>query len=124
MHDFSVKPVESNYSSEYYTVLGQHDYLDEDKNPRLNEPEDGKLMAEKVVYKDGRSTFYVRVGTYGKLYNPIGMFTEGRIKKYLAKFGKKEWTMKKVNPKVFQFYVSFLRTKNLAWFNNAEREME
>ena len=52
------------------------------------------------------------------------MYSEGRLKKYMAKFGKKEWTLKKVNPKVFQFYVSFLKTKNLAWFNNAEREME
>ncbi len=124
LDDFSVKPQEDNYSSQYFTVIGNHDYLDDDKNPRLNEDNEDSVMAEKVIYKDGREAYYARVGAYGKLYNPIGMFTEGRMKKYLAKFGKREWTLKKVNPKVFEFYVSFLRTKNLAWFNNAEREME
>ena len=124
MDSFRVKKDIPNYQSEYYTIIGNHDYLDDDSNPMLNDPDDGKLMAEKIIYSDGRAAFYVKVGTYGKLFNPIGMFSEGRIKKYMAKFGKKEWTLKKVNPKVFSYYVSFLRTKNLAWFNNAEREME
>ena len=124
MNDFRVKQETPNYKSKYYTVIGQHDFVDDDNNPMLNDADENKLMAEKIVYTDGREGFYVRVGTYGKLYNPIGMYSEGRLKKYMAKFGKKEWTLKKVNPKVFQFYVSFLRTKNIAWFNNAEREME
>ena len=124
MDSFRVKKDVPNYESKYYTVIGQHDFMDDDKHPMLDTADDNKLMAEKITYNDGREAFYVRVGTYGKLYNPIGMHSEGRLKKYMAKFGKKEWTMKKVNPKVFEFYVSFLKTKNLAWFNNAEREME
>lgn len=124
MDSFRVKKDVPNYKSKYYTVIGQHDFMDDDKHPMLDTADDNKLMAEKITYNDGREAFYVRVGTYGKLYNPIGMYSEGRLKKYMAKFGKKEWTMKKVNPKVFEFYVSFLKTKNLAWFNNAEREME
>ena len=121
---FRVTKDTPNYQSQYYTVIGQHDFIDNDDNPSLNSADDNKLMAEKITYTDGRQAFYVRVGTYGKLYNPIGMYSEGRLKKYMAKFGKKEWTLKKVNPKVFQLYVSFLKTKNVAWFNNAEREME
>ena len=124
MDSFRVKKDVPNYESKYYTVIGQHDFMDDDKYPMLDTADDNKLVAEKIKYNDGREAFYVRVGTYGKLYNPIGMYSEGRLKKYMAKFGKKEWTMKKVNPKVFEFYVSFLKTKNLAWFNNAEREME
>lgn len=124
MDSFRVKKDVPNYKSKYYTVIGQHDFMDDDKHPMLDTADDNKLMAEKITYNDGREAFCVRVGTYGKLYNPIGMYSEGRLKKYMAKFGKKEWTMKKVNPKVFEFYVSFLKTKNLAWFNNAEREME
>ena len=102
---FRVTKDTPNYQSQYYTVIGQHDFIDNDDNPSLNSADDNKLMAEKITYTDGRQAFYVRVGTYGKLYNPIGMYSEGRLKKYMAKFGKKEWTLKKVNPKVFQLYV-------------------
>ena len=107
MDSFRVKKDVPNYESKYYTVIGQHDFMDDDKHPMLDTADDNKLMAEKITYNDGREAFYVRVGTYGKLYNPIGMYSEGRLKKYMAKFGKKEWTMKKVNPKVVEFYVSF-----------------
>jgi hypothetical protein len=91
-----------HYQGDTFTL--EFNYLDDDKNPRLNEDNEDSVMAEKVIYKDGREAYYARVGAYGKLYNPIGMFTEGRMKKYLAKFGKREWTLKKVNPKVIHSF--------------------
>ena len=85
----------------------------------LNDADDNSLWQKKLYIRWQRG-FYVRVRTYGKLYNPIGMYSEGRLKKYMAKFGKKEWTLKKVNQSI-SVYVSFLKT-NFVWFNNAERK--
>jgi len=42
---------------------------------------------------------------------------------FLAKTGKKAWDFKQVNAKVFEMYLTFLRTKNRAWLTNAEREL-
>lgn len=106
---------------ESYTVIGDHQYLDDNDHPRINNED--KALAKKVSI-DGRSPkFYIKVGTYGKIYNPIGLYSEGHSEKFLAKIGRKQFEFKEVNQKIFDMYVSFLTTKNLAWLNNAEREL-
>lgn len=106
---------------ELYTIIGQHKFLDKDKNPRLD-TENDKVYAKKTCI-DSNDRYYIKVGTYGKIYNPIGLYSEGTASKFLSKIGKKAWEFKEVNSKVFDMYVNFLRTKNIAWLNNAEREM-
>jgi hypothetical protein len=51
------------------------------------------------------------------------MYSEGNESRFLAKIGKNEWSFKSVNKDIFDKYVNFLRTKNIAWLNNAERDM-
>ena len=41
----------------------------------------------------------------------------------MSKIGKNEYNFSKVNQRVFDMYLNFLRTKNIAWLNNAEREL-
>lgn len=106
---------------ECYTVLGNQEYFDEEKKPRIDDED--KALAKSVSI-DGRSPkYYIKVGTYGKIYNPIGLYSEGHSEKFLAKIGRKQFEFKEVNQKIFDMYVTFLTTKNLAWLNNAEREM-
>lgn len=106
---------------ELFTLIGQHKFLDDNKNPRVD-LENDKVYAKKVIL-DSNQKYYIKVGTYGKIYNPIGLFSEGTASKFLSKIGKKAWEFKEVNSKVFDMYVNFLRTKNIAWLNNAEREL-
>lgn len=107
---------------EYFALLGDHDFLDDQNRPRCDE-ENNKVVA-KAVTTDSRPTrYYIKVGTYGKIYNPIGLYSEGKNSKFLAKIGRKEFEFKEVNQKVFDLYINFLSTKNLAWLNNAEREL-
>lgn len=108
-------------TSECYTILGHQDYLDDIERPRVNNEDDALAKAVSVDNKPQR--FYIKVGTYGKIYNPIGLYSEGQSKKFLAKIGRKEFEFKEVNQKIFDLYVNFLSTKNTAWLNNAEREM-
>jgi hypothetical protein len=105
----------------YYCVIGEHDYLDQDNNPRLKQ-ESPKTLA-KIIETASSTKFYIKTGTYGRIYNPIGMYSEGKESKFLAKIGKNEWNFKEVNKGIFDQYVTFLRTKNIAWLNNAEREL-
>lgn len=115
------KSVKESRVVECFTILGHHQYLDDLKRPRLDD--ENKSLAKCVSVGDRPPRFYIKVGTYGKIYNPIGLYTEGQSEKFLAKIGRKQFEYKEVNQKVFEMYVSFLTTKNLAWLNNAEREL-
>lgn len=107
---------------EYYTILGDHDYLDENNRPRANE-ENNKVVAKTVTTDSKPSRYYIKVGTYGKIYNPIGLYSEGNNTKFLSKIGRKQFEFKEVNNQIFNLYLNFLTTKNVAWLNNAEREL-
>lgn len=101
----------------YYTFFGFQDYLDDDGNTRQ------KTEQSNTFAKIKSEKYYVKIGLDNRLYNPIGMFSEGQHNKVLSKIGKNEFNFTRVNSKVFNLYLSFLRTKNLAWLNNANREL-
>lgn len=103
-----------------YTIFGDHDFIDDDQNPRTN---DLTNCLAKHTISNSKHKYYIKVGAYGKIYNPMGLYSEGTSNKFLAKIGKSAWEFTEVNQKVFDMYVNFLRTKNQAWLNNAEREM-
>lgn len=124
--DFIFKPVpnkttNSTNTEYYYCIFGEHDFIDNENNPRMNR-ESPKTLAK---YIDGETNgrYFIKTGTHGRIYNPMGMYSEGNESKFLAKIGKNEWSFKSVNKDIFDKYVNFLRTKNIAWLNNAERDM-
>lgn len=116
----NTEPPNKTYS--YYTIFGSHDFLDEDDKPRANS-ENKNVVAKSVQTDDKPLRYYIKVGTYGKIFNPIGLFSEGNNTKFLSKIGKKQFEFKEVNYKIFNLYLNFLRSKNIAWLNNAEREL-
>lgn len=122
INDFMIKQQQdTNYKIEFFTLVGQHEYMDSDNNPRLN-TETPNACAKKVS-TDQSIKYFIKTGLYGKIYDPIGLYSEGTGAKFLARAGKKAWEFKQVNSKVFDMYLTFLRTKNKAWLTNAEREI-
>lgn len=115
------KTTKDNQQNEYYTLYGKHNQLDEYGQPVCNSTSPD-LLAKTTLAGD-KKTYWVKVGEHGRVYNPIGMYSEGKHNKFTNRSGKNEFEFRKVNKKVFDFYVNFLRTKNLAWLHNAEREM-
>jgi hypothetical protein len=112
----------NNKITYYYTVVGKQDSFDEENNPILNN--DGPEVLAKKTVSEIKTRYFIKIGPYGKIYNPIGLFTEGRSNKFLKRSGKPEWEFREVNSRVFELYSSFLRTKNIAHINLAEREMQ
>lgn len=110
------------YSYTYYTLFGQHESLDQDGNPLTTDAKKGYAYA-RTNNTNNTDNYFLKVGLYGKVFNPIGLYSEGKENKFLSKIGKNEYNFTKVNKKIFDMYINFLRTKNLAWLNNAEREM-
>jgi hypothetical protein len=105
-------------------MSGQEDYLDQELNPRLKKDND-KTVAKALARSDNSSYKYlIKIGAYGKIYNPISIYDpDAKQPKFMTRVRKSEWEFKEVSPKVFDHYINFLRTKNLSWFNNAEREL-
>jgi uncharacterized protein YigE (DUF2233 family) len=87
----------------------------------MNKKDD--CLAFIKIDSENKNQYYIKIGIYGKIYNPIGLYSEGKAKKFLSKIGKNEYNFDRVNEKVFNMYLNFLKTKNLAWLNNAEREL-
>lgn len=110
-----------------YTFWGQHDYEDDDGFPLLDVDENQDLLELEDAYaikiKEGdNERYFVKRNKHGMLYNPIGLYSEGRQK--IRHAGLPAWKFQKTNShKVFSYYIQFLKTKNLAWLNNAEREV-
>ena len=111
-----------------YTVIGKEDYIEDNSglpclSVELDDAESNPYAhAMKIVGLSG-CRFFVKQGPYGKLFNPLGLFSEGQESKVTRHTGRLQWELKEVKERVFDFYVNFLRTKNLSYINNAEREL-
>jgi hypothetical protein len=103
-----------------YTIFGKHDWLDEEGFPRL-QSESSDAYA-KLIAGGKKNKFFVKRGSHGRLYNPIGLYTEGTANSQLRHAGKPAWEFREATEKTFNFYIQFLKTKNSAWLSNAERE--
>lgn len=112
---------ESRVEVKNYTMLGYQEYIDDDNKPRVSDDSD-KIFA-KTILANQRVRYFVKVGAYGKLFNPMGMFSEGQENKFLSKIGKNAFEFKEVNMRIFDLYLNFLTSKNIAWLNNAQREL-
>jgi|TARA_R110000765_G_scaffold379349_1_gene470354 hypothetical protein len=111
-----------------YTVIGKEDYIEEDSglpclSVELDDTKDNPYAHAMKVIGPSSCRFFVKQGAYGKLFNPLGFFSEGREAGVSRHRGRLEWELKEVKEKVFNFYVNFLRTKNLSYIRNAEREL-
>lgn len=114
--------VELSNDNRLYTIVGQHDFLDEDGYPRLNLKDDVKPLAELSI-TNGKTVYFVKRSDSGRLFNPIGLYSEGQEEKFMKHRGKNQWSLRRCNHSVFKNYINFLKTKNEAWFRNAEREI-
>lgn len=110
----------SNKSTELFTILGSHTFIDDADRPRVNADKDA--LAKKLITNDS-TKYYIKIGHNGRIFNPMGMFSEGKNNKFLSQAGRKEYEFKQVNRDIFDMYVNFLSTKNIAWLNNAERSL-
>jgi hypothetical protein len=105
---------------EYFTMVGLENFVD-NNNYAKRTVKDDKTFAQKITRDDGSIKYSIRVDTDGKLYNPINMYDKQVNRNFLDKVCRSS-KFRNVNYKIFDFYINFLNSKNLAWLNNAERE--
>lgn len=116
-----------------YTKIGYQDYLDDSGYPRLR-VENHNVYAKSIKDKKSKHlkeihnidySYYVLTDPNKNLYNPMDLLTiEPKIKKsFLNKVCKSELVFTQVPQTIFEKYLNFLKTENIKWLKEAQREL-
>lgn len=111
----------STQSNQYYTLVGQEDFIDDENNPRIEKDSDERVFAKKT--EKNKLKYLIKIDNAGKFYNPLSPISSIKPIKILQTISVPDSRFKEVNKTVFNMYLNFLRSKNIAWINNAEREV-
>lgn len=126
MNDFIFKPLTeqlvTDQGNEYYAILGQHDFIDSESNPRVKKADDARVLAQKIIRDDGSIKYTIKFTRDNKMENPLSIYGAQKDTNFLDRVCRSNDRFKEVNPKVFGIYLNFLKTKNISWLHNAERE--
>lgn len=119
---FEKQNISEAHQTVFYTLNGSQDtYTD---NIPLRNQEDNLVYAKKYQKIDGSYKYMIKLANNGKLYNPISIYGEEKTNHFLDSVCKSSNKFKTVNEKAFNFYIQFLSSKNIAYYHNAEREID
>lgn len=93
--------------------------MDDEQNPLVKEEVNA---CAKKLYSENRKhwRYFIRLNNEGAFYNPIGMFDEMTNRTAMRAVARDKFI--EVTFKVFELYLSFLRTKNVRNLLIAQRE--
>lgn len=107
----------------YYCLNGDGDYLDDEGFSLCKDEQDKKVCAKKMTRANGSIKYLIKTGEDKKLYNPISIYDNKDNKRFLETISRNQNLFKEVNYNSFYLYLRFLKTKNVAYLTNAEREI-
>ena len=111
---------------ECFTISGHEEFLDKDGNPRIKETaQQDEIFAKKITRNGGQTRYSIKIDLNNKFVNPMSIYDDKQQNNtgFLDSVCRANNKFVDVNLKVFNMYLNFLKTKNLSWFYNAEREM-
>lgn len=122
IHSSKTKPSSNVEQDKFYGIISDYDFVDKENNPRINEEDDNRVLA-KIKYKvNGQAKFLIKLDNSKRLFNPASPLPENKRNQLLEQYSIDSSNFKEVSKKVFDYYVTFLRTSNPSWIHNAERE--
>lgn len=126
----------NNSEDKFFCLSGDEDYIDEDGMPRLYNDSASSVVA-KIVFskkpkhftesKQTHPRYYIKLDPNSKIFNPkkiLSSIEEKNSLDFLNKVCKNTWEFKEVTPQVFQKYLMFLKTQNLSWLKDAQRDLK
>lgn len=116
------RQTDSAEQAKFFTFIGEHDFLDEQKNPRSTTEENEKTLAKLIIREDNSKKFMIKVDATYKPYNPISIYGNKQAYKKMDKT-RPESKFISVNQEAFNNYVNFLRTRIVSWLHNTERSI-
>jgi hypothetical protein len=118
---FNPKKNEANPLDEFYSFIDNSSFIDEKNNPRVEENSE-HVLAKKIYRSDSSYRLMIKVNTDHKPYNPISTYGKEKSSSFLDAIARSDKFIQ-VNQKAFDYYIKFLKSKNVSWLNNTEREI-
>jgi hypothetical protein len=115
------KTKESTLKSQFFSTIKNYDFIDENNNPCLIDENDPRVMAKAKLKNNNSYKYMIRLDNLKKIYDPTIDMSETKDKNLFNVDGS-EIEFKEVSKPTFDLYLSFLKTMNVAWIRNAERE--
>jgi hypothetical protein len=126
----------NNETNKYFCLSGQEDFLDEDGNPRI-ENEDSDIVVAKTIFSKkpkhfadsdrSYARYYIKLDPNSKIFNPKKILSSIENKdplSFIKNICKEGWSFKEVTPQTFQKYLMFLKTKQISWLKEAQRDLQ
>ena len=121
--DKNIKSIHPQYSvknTTLYTVIGRHDFVDDNGFFQVNfQPIEEAKKNPYVHAIKHQNRYLVKLGENGRLFNPYGLYSEGMETK--QRVGRPTWKFINTTKNNFEQYITFLKTKNEVFLKNAER---
>jgi hypothetical protein len=127
---------ENIVESFYYTLIGDEDFLDEYGNP-AKKSLDNSVCAKAVKNKPPKAfqsntlnnsagfSYYIKASPNRVLHNPVSLYSTNSSKpSFIDSVCKKDKAFIEVNKAIFDKYLTFLKTKNIQWLTEAQREIK
>jgi hypothetical protein len=115
------KTKESTLKSKFFSTIKDYDFIDEENQPCLINENDSRIMAKAKLKNNNSYKYMIRLDNLRKIYDPTMDMSETKNKN-LFKVDGSEIEFKEVSKPTFDLYLSFLKTMNVSWIRNAERE--
>jgi hypothetical protein len=130
MSNFIYKPkqtdneISNNQMSNIFYCLNGFGDITDDHNNAISTNENNKaICAKKIIRDDNTIKYLIKTGDDRKLYNPVSIYGSAQNKTFLESISRNQNLFKEVNNTVFNLYLRFLKTKNVAYLHQAEREI-
>lgn len=127
--------INTQKENKFYCLIGSEDFLDNEGFPRTNE--DNEKVSAKVIFSkkskhftDSEKSFgrhYIKLDPNSKIFNPKKILSSVQEKNsldFINNTCKESWSFQEVTPQIFQKYIMFLKTKNLSWLKDAQRDLK
>lgn len=132
MSEFISKKDDPEYR--LYTKKGEENFIDEDNNFRVS-IESPQVYAKAIRKRLSKNfagnknlayAYYIKTDPGRNLFNPMDLHTiEPKVKRsFINKVCKTELVFTEVTESIFNKYLTFLRTENIKWLQDAQREIK
>lgn len=121
---FEQKPGKKDVlETQLYTISGKEDFVDDNGFPRANNENNPNVIAKTIVVNGAPPRYSIKIGINNKLANPTSIYGKEKESSFLDSVCRANNKFIDVNLKTFEMYLQFLKTKNVSWLYNAEREV-
>lgn len=126
--------ISSINEDKFYTLLGSHDFIDNEGFPRLSDSDGAVakiIFSKKPKHFENLSKvyprYYIKLDPNSKIFNPkkiLSSIEEKDSLSFINNICKTNWEFKEVTSQIFQKYITFLKTKNISWLKDAQRDLK